>query len=297
MDKTQKKTEKNRKKQKTQKKHTVFSVFTKIENGFCILIPSMKYIKWNKWTCKSKHIPFKSNNTGIGDGEKKTAAELETIVLGQNSNHDMNIVLNNVVVECDVKKLDSYTFNTGVKGRNAVRPIKHLITDLLRIFKNISKSSLLSSEEKAMLIALEEISPDEICVSKLEKIQDACFMLHIKYALFHNYLPIVFMFEDTPNPLALRLDKYYSMCLILQKPLPSEAAQYTDILVFITEITHKYVLYPYTFKEDISGLVSIFKDVTLIFVDEKQGYCIWDNISSITFERITRGNPRFRLCL
>jgi hypothetical protein len=255
----------------------------------------MEYLKWNKWTDASNDIPFKSNHTGIGDGEKKTAAELNTVVLGQNSNYDMNVLLNGVLVECDVKKLDNNTFNTGVKGRNALRPIKHLLAELINIFKIMCTTPLLSSEEKQMLSGLDEISPDEITASIIERINEACFMLHIKYALLRNYLPIVYMFEDTLHPLALSLDKYYSICLILQKPLPLEAQRYKDVLVFLTDVTHKYVLHPHTFKEDISNLVSIFKDITLIFVDEEKGYCILDDICAIKFERITRGNPRFRV--
>jgi hypothetical protein len=45
----------------------------------------------------------------------------------------------------------------------------------------------------------------------------------------------------------------------------------------------------------LNSLVSIFSGLKLIFVDEKKGYCILDNISNIKFERITRGHPRFRL--
>lgn len=47
----------------------------------------------------------------------------------------------------------------------------------------------------------------------------------------------------------------------------------------------------------LNSLVSIFSGLKLIFVDEKKGYYIVDSISKISFERITRGHPRFRLVL
>jgi hypothetical protein len=47
---------------------------------------------------------------GVGDGEQKVASELDTNILGQNSDFDMKIVIDGNKYECDVKKLDNNTF-------------------------------------------------------------------------------------------------------------------------------------------------------------------------------------------
>ena len=133
--------------------------------------------KWNSWTTKSENIKFKSTTKGVGDGEEKTACELNTKVLGQNSDYDMKINIDDIVYECDVKKLDHNTFNTGVKGRNALRLIKNNISDLLNIFKTISDSSFLTLKEQKQLNELTKVSPDEK-------------VLNVSYSWQHSLQPI-----------------------------------------------------------------------------------------------------------
>lgn len=48
-----------------------------------------KLDKWNPWTDKSQDISFKSNKSGVGDGEAKLGAEYDTAPNGQNSSHDL----------------------------------------------------------------------------------------------------------------------------------------------------------------------------------------------------------------
>jgi hypothetical protein len=254
-------------------------------------------MNWINWTNKSENITFKSSIKGVGDGEEKIASELNTFILGQNSNYDMKVLINDIEVECDVKKLDNYTFNTGVKGRNALRPIKHEILDLLNIFKKIIDSSVLTIDEKNKIVELNEISPDEICVSNIQKINDVCFMLHNKQKFLRSSLPNVNPFEKNGEPLEMSLEKYYNICIILEQTFPYIFDSYKDTLEFLSIITHKYISNPKLFKDSLDNLVSIFKEIQLIFVDEKKGYCIWNNIECIKFERITRGHPRFRVCI
>lgn len=47
--------------------------------------PIKVYMNWTRWSEKSKDIPFKSTLKGVGDGEQKMSAELETPIKGQNS--------------------------------------------------------------------------------------------------------------------------------------------------------------------------------------------------------------------
>ena len=51
-------------------------------------LPDYKFDCWNPWTIKSAHTPFKKENT---NGEHKLGAEFNTVPLGQNSTHDLNI--------------------------------------------------------------------------------------------------------------------------------------------------------------------------------------------------------------
>jgi hypothetical protein len=251
---------------------------------------------WNSWTSKSEHVPFKSNTPGVGDGEQKTALELNTIVLGQNSNYDMKAIIDNVEVTCDVKKLDNNTFNTGVKGRDALRPIKNSISELLNVFRKISTSSVLSVDERDLLGQLGELSPDELCVSNIQKINNMCLTLKRKQDELRSSLPKVTPFQKKGESFEIPLDKYFSICLLLEDPFPSEFEPYQDTLVFLNDISHKYISCPTLFKDSLHDLVSIFSGLQLIFVDEKMGYCICKNMNTIKFERITRGHPRFRVC-
>ena len=130
------------------KKHLKKKVDLIIEDDEKILEPINKnQIVWINWTDKSKDISFKNTVKGVGDGEQKVANELDTNILGQNSYFDMKVIIEGIEYECDVKKLDNYTFNTGVKGRNALRPIKSKITDLLNSFRKILGSNILTQEE------------------------------------------------------------------------------------------------------------------------------------------------------
>lgn len=250
---------------------------------------------WNLWTNKSENISFNSTTKGVGDGEEKVAAELNTNVLGQNSNYDIKLIIDNIEFYYDVKKLDNYTFNTGVKGRNALRPIKNNISDLLNIFKKINNSSILTTDEKNKINELDDISPDELCVSSIQKINDICYLLSIKQENLISCLPKIIGFEKNGKPLAIRLDKYFNICFILEENLPTEYESYKDILIFLNNISHKYILSPNLFKSDLDDLVSLFDKLNLIFVDENKGYCMFNKINYIKFERITRGHPRFRV--
>ena len=63
-------------------------------------------LQWIPWSYRSQNIPFKSEFRGIGDGEYKVAAELNTQILGQNSHYDIKMMAGGFEYECDVKKLD-----------------------------------------------------------------------------------------------------------------------------------------------------------------------------------------------
>jgi hypothetical protein len=251
---------------------------------------------WIDWTDKSKDIAFKTTIKGVGDGEQKVASELNTNILGQNSDFDMKIIIEGIEYECDVKKLDNNTFNTGVKGRNALRPIKTKITDLLNSFRKILNSNILTQEEITNLQDFEEVSPDELCVSNVQKLNKILHLLHKKRQELILTLPNIQPFIKKDGSIVeMNLFDYYNICLILKQDIPEEFNKFKDILMLLNDISHEYIINPDELNNSLNTLVSIFSGLKLIFVDEKKGYCILNDILNIRFERITRGHPRFRL--
>jgi hypothetical protein len=279
------------------KKHLKKKVDLIIEDDEKILEPINKnQIVWINWTDKSKNISFKTTIKGVGDGEQKVASELNTNILGQNSDFDMRVIIKGNEHDCDVKKLDNYTFNTGVKGRNALRPIKTKITDLLNSFRKILGSNILTQEEMTILQNFKDVSPDELCVSNIQKLNKILHLLHKKREKIISTLPNIQPFiKKDGNIIEMNLLEYYNICLILKQDIPEEYNKFNDILLLLNDISHEYIINPDELYNSLNSLVSIFSGLKLIFVDEKKGYCILDNISNIKFERITRGHPRFRL--
>lgn len=251
---------------------------------------------WTNWSIKSQSIIFKTTIKGVGDGEQKVAAELNTVIRGQNSYFDMKCIIEGIEYECDVKKLDKLTFNTGVKGRNALRPIKTKITDLLNSLRKIVDSTILTHEENILLQNLEEISPDELCVSNLKKINKICLFLQQKRQQIMLTLPKIKPFiKNDGSYIEMDLLVYYNICLLLNQDIPEEYNEFKNILMLLNNISHEYIINPEELYNSLNNLVFIFVGLKLIFVDEKKGYCILDNLSNIQFERITRGHPRFRI--
>ena len=169
-------------------------------------------IEWINWSDKSKDISFKTTIKGVGDGEQKVANELDTNILGQNSDFDMKVIIEGIEYECDVKKLDNYTFNTGVKGRNALRPIKTKITDLLNSFRKILGSNILTQEEIIILQNFEEVSPDELCVSNIQKLNKILHLLHKKRQEIILTLPNIQPFIKKDGSIVeMNLLEYYNI--------------------------------------------------------------------------------------
>lgn len=275
-------------------KLTIHDIHSNVSNSNKKIMIKNK-MEWINWTDKSNDVLFKSTIKGVGDGEQKVAIELDTIILGQNSDYDMTILIHDITYKCDVKKLDHNTFNTGVKGRNALRPIKDKITELLYSFKKIVRSTLLNEEDIKDLIHFDSVSPDELCVSNIQKLNQVLYALHEKRKNMISTLPIVSPFINKDgSTFTMNLFEYYNICLILNINIPDEFKDLKQILDLLKYMEHEYIINPSQFMNELNDLVSIFNELKLIFVDEKHGYYIVDDITKIKFERITRGHPRFR---
>ena len=269
----------------------------KKEKTYLNIKPVVKLImNWNPWTDKSKNIAFKSTKTGVGDGEEKVACELGTNVLGQNCSYDMKPMINGTLKECDVKKLDVQNdFNTGVKGRNALRIIKMKYVLLFESLRVLSESTIFTSEEKQLLQFFIDVSPDELAVGTLKKLKDICEKLNIKWKNIMEAIPTIQPFSDQFGPVSMTLDVYYMLCEKMKRPFPVEYSSYEPTLKILKQLDHIYIEKPNLFTEDLNNLVNCLKDITLIIVDEKKGYMFISDISRVRFLRITRGHPRFQI--
>jgi hypothetical protein len=252
-------------------------------------------LNWICWTEKSENIPFVSTENGKGDGENKIAAEFNTKCLGQNSCYDINIHLNDgTQIKGDVKKLDGISFNTGVTGRNYIRPIKNKIDQLLFIIKNLP-IEYIKSYEKIL-----NINTDEMSNTTIELFYKMCKFLNnkkLEIELPFSKINIKNLKDQYNNiDISLSIQKYYKICKILEIDFPIELKDNIINLEINELLNHEYILNPDNFYNDLNDSIKIFTDLALIFVDEKKGYSIIEKpYNYIKFERITRGHPRFKL--
>lgn len=258
--------------------------------------PIKVYMNWTRWSEKSKDIPFKSTLKGVGDGEQKMSAELETPIKGQNSSFDMAPILNGIRVKCDIKKLDSQNdFNTGKKGRDVLRPVKMLHTMLLDSLSLFEKSDLFTHEEKEKLKNVKDSSPDELAVGTLKKISEICLMLNRKKPILRSklpHIPVTIYTQTTQMP----LDIFYYNCQKLGLDFPYEYTDHIETIQILQKMDHIYIDEPAKFMEDLHSIVGkLFTDIKIIIVDEKKGFILVPDTTRIRFYRITRGNPRFQV--
>lgn len=259
-------------------------------------LPVKVEMNWTGWSEKSKDIPFKSTQTGVGDGEQKMSGELDTPIKGQNSSFDMSLTLNGIKVKCDVKKLDSQNdFNTGKTGRDVLRPIKMLHTTLLDSISTFENSDIFTREQREKFATVKDTSPDELAVGTLHKIKEICEILHEKKTTIRSNLPSVqcMLYSQIKE---MPLDIFYHNCQKLGLEFPSEFTPHIEPILILQKMEHAYIDKPAKFMEDLNNIVEkIFNDIRIIIVDDKNGYIILPDITRIKFYRITRGNPRFQV--
>lgn len=266
------------------------------ETDLKVKAPVKVEMNWIPWSEKSTDIPFKSTMTGVGHGEQKVSIELDTPVRGQNSSYDMLPMLNGIETKCDVKKLDRQNdFNTGREGRDVLRPIKMLHTTFLDSLNVFVKSDLFTFEEKAKLVCIESVTPDEVPVGAIRKLQEICVMLNLKKKILLSRLPTV-PFTANGQTKEMPLDLYYSVCKKLDLDFPNVFSSYIDTILILQKMDHIYIDEPRKFMEDLHDIVGkLFADVRIILVDNDKGYMILPDANRIQFYRITRGHPRFRV--
>jgi hypothetical protein len=253
-------------------------------------------MNWKSWSDKSKDISFESTTTGVGDGEEKVARELDTNIFGQNSHYDMKPIINGIPTKCDVKKLDKQDdFNTGKEGRDALRPSKTLITNLLDNLNYFAISDVFTLDEKKELSLFHDVSPDELSKGTLKKLNKICAMLSLKKNGLRSTIPSVpFTVNSQTNHMPI--DLYYTICQKLELVFPSEYEPFIETIQILQRMDHVYINEPEKLVSDLDSLVGkIFTDIKIIIADKEKGYMIIEDTSKIHFYRITRGTPRFQI--
>jgi hypothetical protein len=240
--------------------------------------------KWTPWTDVSKDIVFESSTAGQGDGENKVAAELGTPPpKGQNSSYDLEVPIGDVIYHADVKKLDNNSFNTGVTGRDALRPIKEKITSFLGFHPGI------------------ELSPDELAGKSLEMLYTTFASLYARKMelLPEKTYPLFDCITGAPKEVsALQLYTIATANGTDEATLRELLESFDGVKEVATRLLHPYIDNPILLKEELEGLKRIFKGELLIFVDKVKGfYIMTDPDEKVSFQRITRGNPRFKVAL
>lgn len=203
---------------------------------------------------------------------------------GQNMPYDFDIPNYG---KYDVKQLDNDTFNTGCDGRAAVRRVKAKIIDIL---------SITDTPHKFAKINPDEISERNIVNIKmyLNQLNDYKKSLYKQLFVHQMYDPVTGVSNDCNS---LEFYKTLSVTRTQDEIVEIMGIPSYTVAKKLDDLCHPYIDSPEQFTIDLNNMAAeIFTDIGLIFVDEKNGYYIMKNpVPNIEFQRITRGNPRFRV--
>ena len=217
--------------------------------------------KFNKWSDKSKDIPFKSTKNCVGNGEEKLAKELDisTPVGGQNSTVDL---IHSEMGDISVKDMTKDDCTLGTEGCKDMRKIFRKIINLFVswILKYKSKceiankfyNDLNKKYGSSRISVMDGIDRYELSKTNLSKL----------------------------NELLNELKKNK-----LEKENESLKSEYIeDITDNLNDKSLQDMLNECVRKEAT--------DMKLIIVHEKKGWLLVKDVNKLTCPRITRGAPR-----
>lgn len=252
---------------------------------------------WVAWLDACERIPYKAKEgSGIGNGEHRLASILGHKIEGQNSPYDFLYEAK----ECDVKQLDNGSFNSGVKGRDALRPHKDKIYTILIRMPIILEAGekYLSDTLKAEIHALKNKSPDEMCEESLKSLEHTSKRLNI----LRSELETLLTFKEVSLPdgtkKMVRSDILYNVFSAFDNNEMQLRNEMGDTVFeharLYNLLNHPYIVDPSKMMNGLNELIHIFKDTWLFFVDEDKGfYPAYDPCDMLRFQRITKGSPRF----
>jgi hypothetical protein len=259
--------------------------------------------RWTAWTAASEAVPYLKSG-GTGPGEAKVAAELGASVLGQNSPYDMDAVVEGVMRKIEVKEPDAAnSFTCGRNGRDALRPTKARIEELLLVCAELGESPLLVAGHQALVREVAAISPDEVCGRNIKKLTTVCTELNGFSTQVMRGLPTLPLYNPfTGKSQEVSALRYYETGRswgMTEGALREKLGDaYASVQFVVRTLTVFYIQSPAKLEADLQGLRSIFSGYILVLVHPEKGYYLMENAdSTIEFNRITRGHPRFRVAV
>ncbi len=218
---------------------------------------------FHKWTDKSTGIPFKCRVNGVGNGEKKLAAELGITIPpgGQNTTYDLN---HSHMGYISVKDMSNDSCTLGTEGA----------TDMRKVFSKI-------------------VYP---FVSWIEKFKSSCNLANMFYTVINKsygsskttILDGIYRFELSES----NLKELNEILNKLKKHIESAEPQLDSLKSeYITDIFGN--LSGKNLQDMLNTCVQEeAKRMTLIIVSKEKGWLIVRDVNRLACPRITRGAPR-----
>lgn len=217
--------------------------------------------KYHKWSDKSNNVPFKSSQKCIGNGEEKLAKELDILAPlgGQNSTVDL---IHPNIGKISVKDMTYDDCTLGVEGCNDMRKIFRTIINLFVCWIIKYKSNCELANKFYNEINKQYGSSRTTIISGVDRLELSKTNLQKLNELFNE----------------LKIHKS-------EKEYGSLESEYiNDIVNSLGDNSLQDML-----DECVRKEATI---MTLIIVDEKQGWLIVNDINKLSCPRITRGAPR-----
>ena len=267
---------------------------------------------WNLWTKKSSGTPYKSSKSYIGDGEEKLGKEFDTIPLGQNDSHDLNIKNE----KWEVKKLDGGdSFRLGVEIApkynellyrligciDTVNKVKDFLVSeffkekIIRILGDVNTSW--GTARTPILVGLYKNEVGESNLTKLdellEELKEVIFISHNKIKLHSSYDGEIYEYTSTDAVKKIHLEH-----ISIEKKIEIFGSPESYDQNFLKSKIQKNleILKDQTLKEYLNKMVrEVFDDLTLVIVDKNKGFMPISSIEKVSCYRITSGSPRCRV--
>lgn len=269
---------------------------------------------WNVWTAKSRHVLFKSNQTAIGDGEQKLAAEFDVTPLGQNVSHDLEVNGE----KWEVKKMDSdHSFRLGVEVSSNYRVVINSVLRILECVLNLEEElvdsqicetikgcieRIKSTSGQSRTPLLDGLRKNEVSESNLNKANDIIETL--KHLVIYEEEKIdLFTSHDGSTK------KYDSIIAYRKLSLESITVQekvaffgdlnkYCKVLLTSSIINDLRIFKEISLREKLNSIIrEVFSEIKLVLVHKNYGFRPVSDLSYIYCNRITSGNPRCKLRL
>jgi hypothetical protein len=257
---------------------------------------------WTRWSAASESVSYDHRPDGAGPGEWKVAAEFNTRPLGQNSPYDMEPVINGSAYKFEIKEPDSAdSFPCGRNGRDALRPVKALIAELLGRFPGIAAHAAVPEGLRGQLLSLSTVSPDELCEGNTVKLHEACrSLLELRETLQSRLTTVPLFNPFTGERTSVSARQYAATAKVwgltaeaIKETVGAESFSSVELL---DSLTHVYIDTPDRLLSDLTSLRDIFRGYVLVLVHREKGFYLMDSPETrLTFNRITRGHPRFKV--